>query len=292
VIVGSGISGAIIAYKLLQEDPSASLVMLEARQVCSGATGRNGGHCRAGRYTSFKNDLETFGKEDALRMEKLEEDNVKNVGKLIKETRIDCDLREVETLDIFCDQKHLDDALASLEARKLVLQGHVEPSVLTKHRSWSAKETREELLIPHGLGAVSFPAYALSPYKFVCGILDKCLEAGLNLQTNTPVVEVSQISSRDGKNWWTVHTERGEIVAQKVILATNAYTAALYPPLSDFIVPTRAQIAAIRPGSSIAGNPALKRTCGLEREISGEYMQSRAQGTSGEGDIIIGKHSK
>lgn len=40
VIVGSGITGAAVAWNL---GPSANdIVMLEARQTCSGATGRNG----------------------------------------------------------------------------------------------------------------------------------------------------------------------------------------------------------------------------------------------------------
>jgi len=154
---------------------------------------------------------------------------------------------------------------------------------------WSAKETREELLIPEGVGAISFPAYALSPYKFVCALLGMSLKEGLNLQTNTPVLEVSQNKSRNGEKKWIVHTNRGDIVAEKVILATNAYTGALYPPLADFIIPTRGQVAAIRPGSNIIKNPALKRTMGLNSAISGDYMQSRTEEFSGSGDIIIGR---
>lgn len=49
VIIGSGISGAAIAWNLLEDvrngdrEPDAQrIVMLEARQACSGATGRNG----------------------------------------------------------------------------------------------------------------------------------------------------------------------------------------------------------------------------------------------------------
>jgi glycine/D-amino acid oxidase-like deaminating enzyme len=218
VIVGSGVSGASIAWKLYQEKPCASIVMLEARQACSGATGRNGGHCRAGRYLSFKNDLDNFGEHEALLMEKLEEDNVKNVGEFIKTHGIDCDLRDVETLDVFTDQKKLDHAFAALKARKGVLEGHVTANVLTKHKIWSEKETREELLIPEGVGAISYPAYKLSPYKFVCGVLEMCLKKGLNLQTNTPVVEVSQAPTHDGKRRWLVHTDRGIISAETVIL--------------------------------------------------------------------------
>lgn len=49
VIIGSGITGAAVAWNLLQstttgrrDHDNASIVMLEARQACSGATGRNG----------------------------------------------------------------------------------------------------------------------------------------------------------------------------------------------------------------------------------------------------------
>jgi glycine/D-amino acid oxidase-like deaminating enzyme len=270
VIVGSGITGASIAHKLLLEEPAASITLLEARQASSGATGRNGGHCRAGRYLSFKNYLEQFGEEDALRMEKLEEDNVKNLGEFIKKHRIECDLRDVETLDVFTDLPEWKEALVALKARREIFGEKIDEKLLVKHKVWSAKETREELLIPEGIGAISFPAYALSPYKFVCALLEMSLKRGLNLQTNTPVFELSQHKARDAEKKWIVHTNRGDIVAEKVILATNAYTGALCPPLADFIIPTRGQVAAIRPSSNIINNPALKRTMGLNSAISGD----------------------
>lgn len=34
------------AHALLSADTGLRIVMLEAREVCSGATGRNGGHCK------------------------------------------------------------------------------------------------------------------------------------------------------------------------------------------------------------------------------------------------------
>jgi len=133
-IIGSGITGAAIAYKLLESEPSVSIVILEARQACSGATGRNGGHCRAGRYFEFEKYVETFGKEDALRLEKLEEEIARNVAKLIKELNIQCDLRDVETLDVFTDPMQWEEAVDALKARKDVLEEKVETEVVTKHR--------------------------------------------------------------------------------------------------------------------------------------------------------------
>lgn len=46
VIIGAGYSGASIAYHLLEKSKasgkSLSITILEAREACSGATGRNG----------------------------------------------------------------------------------------------------------------------------------------------------------------------------------------------------------------------------------------------------------
>jgi hypothetical protein len=42
VIIGSGITGAAVAWNLLQGPNPGTILMLEARQACSGATGRNG----------------------------------------------------------------------------------------------------------------------------------------------------------------------------------------------------------------------------------------------------------
>lgn len=49
VIIGSGLAGSLTAYHLLASaDKPENIVMLEAREACSGATGRNAGHCRPG----------------------------------------------------------------------------------------------------------------------------------------------------------------------------------------------------------------------------------------------------
>jgi hypothetical protein len=131
-----------------------------------------------------------------LKLEVLEEENVANVAnvaKLIKGLGIECDLRDVETLDIFTDFVKWEAALEALAARKEVLKGNVETAILTKHRVWTAKETREELLVPEGMGAISFPAYALSPYKFVCALLEICIQKGLNFRQTHQLLKSRRI---------------------------------------------------------------------------------------------------
>lgn len=42
IVVGAGVSGASISYNLLSSNPNLNVVLLEARQAASGASGRNG----------------------------------------------------------------------------------------------------------------------------------------------------------------------------------------------------------------------------------------------------------
>ena len=49
VIIGSGISGALTGWKLIEGGVKGSdIVIIEAREAVSGASGRNAGHIRPG----------------------------------------------------------------------------------------------------------------------------------------------------------------------------------------------------------------------------------------------------
>lgn len=54
VIIGSGISGGLTAFELLEAGVSAEkIVILEAREAASGASSRNAGHVRPGRFACW-----------------------------------------------------------------------------------------------------------------------------------------------------------------------------------------------------------------------------------------------
>lgn len=53
VIIGAGYAGISTAYHLVKDEEASnkpSVTILEARGVCTGATGRNGGHLRPDMY--------------------------------------------------------------------------------------------------------------------------------------------------------------------------------------------------------------------------------------------------
>lgn len=104
---------------------------------------------------------------------------------------------------------------------------------------------KKHRIAPNCVGAtLSEGAASLWPYKLVTFILQQLIEAGrLNLQTTTPVTEIT--SSSSGRH--TLHTPRGTITAPTVILATNGYTSALVPHFADLIVPVRGEMSALLP---------------------------------------------
>ena len=290
IIIGSGISGAATSHKLLSHGPTASILMLEARTAASGATGRNGGHCRAGWWLNFSKYKDAFGEDEALRFERLEEENVCDIAALVGEHDIDCDFQNVETTDVFVDQRRWNMVLDVVDAREEVRQRRADAAPLTQRKVWHGKEAQDRLGMRDIVGAVTYPAHTQNPYLLVCRMLELCLEKGLNLQTNTAALEVRQTSSPGGKELrWQVSTDRGTVNARKVVLATNGYTNALLPDLAatKFLRAARSQVTAIRPGTNIAANPALRRSAGIDIG-RGDYFMSQAPGLRGEGDIIWG----
>ncbi|KAH8670899.1 FAD dependent oxidoreductase [Xylariales sp. PMI_506] len=265
VIVGSGITGAVAAHSLKLQKPELNVVMLEAREACSGATGRNGGHCQPLVYASSAPHIASF----ELR-------NYAYVKSLVEDFSIPCDWHSTAGVHAYYSKEIFEMAksvVEKLSEKYPDLAANV--AVVNKGESggpaWLLEGERREmtldgLRVPNAEGAiVQWNAASLWPYKLVTFILEHLLAAesgGFNLQTNTPVTGLQRVeppanlaSSSDAgltassstHPSWVVHTPRGFIAAHSVLLATNAYTSHLLPQFTDLIVPVRGQIAALKP---------------------------------------------
>ncbi|KAF2114062.1 FAD dependent oxidoreductase [Lophiotrema nucula] len=230
VIVGTGITGTSVA-RFLAEDERAdekSIVVLEAREACWGATGRNGGHCQPLLFDR--------GPEVAS----FELKNVHTVQSYIEKHDVPCEWRSVSGCRTFWSEDLLE------EAEKEIAHLHkISPEVASRVTVIKDKdELKKHRVSPDCTGVtLTEGAGSLWPYKLVTYILEKLVtEKRINLQTKTPV---TSITSSDGKN--TLHTDRGTITSNTVILATNAYTSALLPQFADLIVPVRGEMSALFP---------------------------------------------
>ena len=96
-------------------------------------------------------------------------------------------------------------------------------------------------------GTISRGCASLWPYKLIAFILERAIDRGLNLQTNTPVTTI-EIAEDPGSTYrQRVQTSRGKISCRHLILATNGYTSYLLPEFKDLIVPERGTMSALIP---------------------------------------------
>ncbi|KAL5118739.1 hypothetical protein ACEQ8H_003416 [Pleosporales sp. CAS-2024a] len=235
VIVGTGITGTSAA-RFLSEDARAkgkSIVVLDAREACWCATGRNGGHCQP--------LLWSRGSEVAA----FELRNVAAVRDYIKANNVPCEWRTLHGCMTFWTEGSMAKAereIAQLKQTSPQVASHIS---IIKDKA----ELQKNRVHPDCIGAtLTVGAGSLWPYKLVTFILEKLVKQGkINLQTTTPVTSMSTTSD-DGKTH-TLHTPRGSISSANVILATNGYTSALLPHFADLIVPVRGEMSALHPPS-------------------------------------------
>ncbi|KOS21561.1 putative oxidoreductase [Escovopsis weberi] len=228
VIIGSGITGAFAARELVAR--SKNVLMLEAREACWGATSRNGGHCQPIIYST------------APPLARFEVECFHQIRELIEEHNIPCDWHVVGGVHALPTQELVDLAAKSLQRLR---RDH--PDLADKAALYTEKPDLEALRLVNARGAVvQSHAAKCWPYKLVAWILEALIAenpaARFNLQTWTPV---TQLQRSEGSGAWEVWTARGNVVADQVLLATNAYTSHLVPAFADLIVPVRGQVAAL-----------------------------------------------
>ncbi|KAK4505526.1 hypothetical protein PRZ48_003489 [Zasmidium cellare] len=234
VIIGAGYSGASIVHHLLEKSKasgmSLSIAILEAREACSGATGRNGGHLKPDPYMRAAGALQKYGKEAAEEVASFEARQVKEIKDLVEKENIDCDFVVTRASDVCL----YEDANQEL---KRGLDQLTKAGISTADGVfYSDSRTAEGVSGVKGAkGCFSYPAGHVWPYKLVLHLLSKAVSAGVNLQTNTPVTSVTPV----GNGKWNVNTDRGSIKASTVIYASNAYTSSLLPEFKKAIVPVR-----------------------------------------------------
>lgn len=107
LIVGGGFAGVATAYHILKTQaacsgPKPSVVLLEARQICSGATGRNGGHIKL-RPSTIAGLVDEMGMESVETFHAFVRQNVYAVKEVIEEEGIDCESELRRSWDVCLD---------------------------------------------------------------------------------------------------------------------------------------------------------------------------------------------
>ncbi|KAH0421190.1 FAD dependent oxidoreductase [Colletotrichum camelliae] len=231
LIIGAGFAGAALAHYIYEDNPSPpSVVILEAREACSGATGR--GQLKPDVYFNIPKYIEKYGVDATVEVANFEASQVFAMKELVEKEKIDCEF----TLTRTCDAT-LDESLAAATDEAFVKLVESGVADLKDVHYTSRKQAEMVSGVKGALSCFTFTAGHIWPYKMVMHLLKGVVQKGANLQTQTPVTRISESPLLDGR--WEVSTARGNIKAKKVLLATNGYTSHLAPEFKNHIVPVR-----------------------------------------------------
>ena len=231
-IVGGGYTGLNCAIELARR--GYAVVLLEARQIGWGASGRNGGQLIRGVGHEVERFRPLLGDDGVRRLKLYGLEAVELVRRRVEEFAIDCDLRWG-----YCDlanrPEHLDgfvaarDELLALGYRHQLrlLQAHEMHQVVGSDRYCGG-------LIDMGSGH-------LHPLNLALG--EAVAASGLGAR----LFERSAATRIDYGAQIRVHSARGQVRADRLILACNAYLAGLQPWLAGKVLPAGSYIVATEP---------------------------------------------
>ncbi|KAG8349655.1 hypothetical protein FVEN_g12119 [Fusarium venenatum] len=218
IIIGAGYSGASLVTHMLSvpESRDKSIVVLEDLELCPGATGRNWGHLKPDVYNLCSGMATKHEIDVAAEIVEFELANLEALQDYVIDNNVDCDFIMNQTVDVQLSEEHN----SSLK------------------RGFDDLASAGVSGIKGANGAFKYTTGHLWPYKLIHHMFSRTLShEHLNLQTNTPVTNISYSPHPTGK--WIVTTSRGSVRGQKVIISTNAYTA-LLPEYHEKIIPYRA----------------------------------------------------
>ncbi|KAK0653383.1 hypothetical protein DIS24_g6135 [Lasiodiplodia hormozganensis] len=290
-IIGSGITAAAVARTLLVEaqrknDALGRVVVLEARQLTSGATGRNGGHIKPSSYLDYALLKKKFGAARAAAIVRFQRQHLTRIPDLCRAERFDvAECREVESVDLFLDTPSFEKWSKQVDELKSAVPEAV-------HTISNSKEAQEKFDVGEQVvGAISYACGALWPYRFVASVWKSLLTqfpTVLSIETGTPVESIS--SAESDAHPFLLQTPRGIVRARHVVHATNAFASHLIPGLRNKMTGLRAHMSAQRPGQSFKSDPKGGRSWSIMYGSGFDYMTQRpaAPDSKTGGHLMIG----
>ncbi|UKZ52373.1 hypothetical protein TrVGV298_006149 [Trichoderma virens] len=232
LIIGSGITGALAAHFIKGKASNLNVVMLEAREVCWGATGRNGGDCQPGYYASPPH------------IAKFEHRNYSYLKELVESHSIPCDWRTTTGVhgyyspELFAATKKIIEKIQQenpdIGANIIVVTKEDGEPPLCEREGEREKFTLKALRVGAAEGAVvQQNAASFWPYKLVAFVLERLVaDGGFNLHTKTAVTGLKRVDLPAKLSSSHPNDDKA---------ASGGWTFA------DIIVPVKGQVSSLKP---------------------------------------------
>ncbi len=184
LIIGAGITGALIAYKLIGE--GKKVVMVDKRDVCNGSTAASTSMLQYEIDVPLHKLIEQIGLTPAVSSYQNCEKSIKQLKKIVNQVKSDCGFKYQKSVYFTSTRRDADFLKAEFEARK-------EHGFKVK---WLSKKDLETRGLKGYAGIESASGARMDVYKLTHDLLEYLGEKGLQVYDRT---EIDSIKENDNK---------------------------------------------------------------------------------------------
>ena len=225
-VVGGGFTGLWTAIIAKQRDSKRDVVLIDAHEIGSGASSRNGGFMDYSLTHGIANAQERFPEEVEI-LEQLGRENIAEIEKVIREYNIDCDFERNGAIEV-ASTWHPENYTDELKEDYSILRdlGH---DVVWLDREAMNAEVHSPVFTG-GLWAKDTSAL-VDPARLAWGLKRVAQTLGVRIYEDTRANEISE-----NKSGIEIKTALAKIQAQNVALATNTFKP-LLRKMNKYIAP-------------------------------------------------------
>lgn len=269
-IIGGGFLGLWSAIRLKQANPEMHIAIIERDRCGSGASGRNGG-LATNWWAKFLSLSKICGEVEARRICVAAESAIDEIGDFCKTYDIDAQYRKEGWLWTASNKKQIDSWL--------VLTKQLEKYNLNPFQILSPAEIQKRTGSPRTIAGIFDPnAATVQPAMLARGLRRVALSLGVEIFEYTPLVKLERSKTP------VVYTNNGKIIADKVVIAMNAW-GAQFPELRRMITLMSSDMVATAPAKKELDEIGLSGGEGItDSRTLLNYWRNTPQGR-----IIFGK---
>ena len=215
LIIGSGYTGLNCAIQTVRG--GRDTLVIDSQSIGWGCSSRNGGQISGEIKPDYAELKRKYGADRAFALTKEARNALVWLQAFIREEQIDCELRRCGRYQAAHNPRQFEQLVKFAEHQPEGL----EQSLEIVERKDQADEIDSDYY--HG-GLVIAEHCSLDPAKYHQGLARRALSAGCSLIGNCEALHIEE-----SKHGFTVTTSKGEIQAQKIVVATSGYSGPVSP---------------------------------------------------------------
>ncbi|KAI0130717.1 FAD dependent oxidoreductase [Daldinia grandis] len=288
IIIGSGIAAAAAAYSILSETRRVNnlrrVLVIEARGMCGGGTGRGNGLLNCAPHEMFYRLRSTIGIHRAAALVRFQIAHIKVLRELCQAIDGDnAEFRAKEIVEFYLTEQDFKSAFAKAH---LFSQWIPEFKIATYGESQAQARFKTSQAVR---GALSYDSATMSPFGFVNSVWNSLLDQYkqfLHIMTHTNVIAIE--SFKGDSYGYVVRTTRGNFKCNHIVHATNAFAPVLVPGLRSKMTGILGTMTALRPGREFGFlNLGHRNAWSIAYRKTSDNAMQRPANHDVQGDLIV-----